>query len=125
VRNPVARQRARLLREQLEREAWIGQQFLRLLEQAAIVTLHNGGDEYRADVIDPRGRTRSVTEGDLRDLLLRVSGVEWTKTCHGPCGRTLPIEHFGHDRNKPDGRLLRCKKCEAERVRQYKGKKRP
>lgn len=123
ARNPVARERQRLLREQAAREAWIGQQFIALLERNSVVTLFNNGTEYRADLIDPRGKSSSVSEADVRDLLLRTSGVNLTKICHGPCGRSLPIECFGHDRNKPDGRLLRCKKCEAERVRQYKGKK--
>jgi hypothetical protein len=123
VRNPATKQRARLAREQLEREAWLGRQLLAMLGTVRICNLYNDGEVIRAEVTDVRGKSRSVEERDVRDLLLAAAGVEVTKKCHGRCKRVLPLSSFGRDKNKPDGRLLRCKRCEAERVRQYKGKK--
>lgn len=123
ARNPEAKRRTRLLREQLEREAWIGQQFLNLLARARLVNLLVDGEVIRAEVTDIRGQHRSCEDQDVRDLLIAALGTEPRKQCHGPCGRTLPLSAYGHDKNKPDGRLLRCKRCEAERVRAYKGGK--
>jgi hypothetical protein len=119
------REQARLLREQLEREAWLGRHLLSLIENFCVCSFRNTDDVLRADMMDVRGHTRTCEEQSLHDLLIAVLDKEPQKQCRGPCGRTLAISAFGHDKNKPDGRLLRCKRCEAERVRAYKGKKRP
>jgi hypothetical protein len=121
ARDLVAKEQRRLLREQTEREAWLGRQLLVLLGVVRICNLYHTGDTIRAEVTDVRGRHRSCEEADVRDLLVAAAGMEPQKQCRGPCGRVLPASAYAHDANRPDGRLLRCKRCEAERVKQYKG----
>lgn len=45
------------------------------------------------------------------------------KTCTGECGRTLPLNAFGPDRRREDGRQARCQKCQAAEVHRRRGAK--
>lgn len=57
-------------------------------------------------------------------MILRAGGVSPMQKCAGPCGETKELlVHFGKKANKGIGRCLRCKKCEAARVKKAKDDK--
>jgi hypothetical protein len=42
--------------------------------------------------------------------------VQGKKKCNGPCGEIKPLEEFGTDKGKPDGRASICKVCRAKKA---------
>jgi hypothetical protein len=43
-----------------------------------------------------------------------------TKKCYGDCKLILPIENFGFNKNKKDGRLTMCRKCKSLSDKRYR-----
>lgn len=59
----------------------------------------------------------------LRNCLEEALTTTRSKVCWG-CRRSLPLTRFSRDVNRSDGRLGRCRPCEAARVKEYSEKRR-
>ncbi|MDA0184121.1 hypothetical protein OJ997_27680 [Solirubrobacter phytolaccae] len=69
------------------------------------------------------GRSLAASSHADRSVLRRPASVpsdetEPTKFCR-PCGATKPVDDFGIDRSRRDGRMNRCKVCDRARGRAY------
>ena len=43
------------------------------------------------------------------------------RKCYGTCGLILPLSEFGDCRTDPDGKMRRCKVCNRENAKKYRG----
>jgi len=46
-------------------------------------------------------------------------GVKMKKRCY-KCERDLPLEDFGNNRSKPDGKSTECRKCKSDQDKEYR-----
>lgn len=60
-----------------------------------------------------------TTEDRERKWELFEQGLKWCRKCD----RVLPLDRFGPNRNKSDGKESACRECKAKRARAYREKK--
>ncbi len=72
-------------------------------------------------VATDQGSRGSAVRSSLAAAVAAVAGQEQQKVCTS-CHRRMPLDHFS--KKKKTGRASACKKCERERVKAWKRKKR-
>lgn len=60
---------------------------------------------------------RQFQSSDVAFCILKAAGMMPTKTCSGPCQRSLSIDCFPRQRMSPDGRSLKCNTCNRAQVK--------
>jgi hypothetical protein len=104
--------------------ARLGQGLEALLPGVLWVRFEHQGEDVLLTWQDGRGRFHTARGTDALDALEGGGLLSEGKVCNGPCGTWRPLDAFGKDASRPDGKNQRCLVCERRRARDNKARKR-